>query len=84
MVQQNYPNPCSDNTSVEFRLKETSEVVLIITDLTGQTVKSFPAKQFERGRNKFDLNTSELGNRLYYNTLKSGVYSSTKTMLVIK
>lgn len=60
-----YPNPFSNQTTIEFYLPEDAQVALKLYDLTGREVRSLITGHLEKGENRFILNADEL---------KSGIY----------
>ncbi len=58
-LQQNRPNPWSEQTSIGFSLPQATNVTLTIFDLTGKVVK-VANSYFERGYHEWQLERSDL------------------------
>ncbi|MDD2228763.1 MAG: chitobiase/beta-hexosaminidase C-terminal domain-containing protein [Candidatus Cloacimonetes bacterium] len=85
----NYPNPFNPNTNISFSLDKAAPAQVTIYNQKGQTVKSFDMPIAKQGVTTLDWNgTDNSGNSVssgvYYFRLKSGSYSSTKKMVLMK
>ncbi len=70
ILYQNYPNPCSDNTTIGYRLHKNSDVVLEIYDKGGRLI-SVPVNDFRSaGYHEIYLSSNGLDNGIYYYVLK--------------
>jgi predicted lipoprotein with Yx(FWY)xxD motif/photosystem II stability/assembly factor-like uncharacterized protein len=88
-LSQNYPNPFNPNTTISFSLPKSSNVALTIYNVLGKAVRTFSNTKLEAGVhqlvwNAIDDNGQPQSSGLYYYTLKSGDFSSTKRMLLLK
>jgi photosystem II stability/assembly factor-like uncharacterized protein len=93
-LSQNYPNPFNPSTSIRFSIpsvgngRDRSLVKLIIYDILGREVAVLVDEQLAPGT--YEVNWSASGGAsnfssgVYYYTLKSGDFSQTKKMLLIK
>lgn len=87
-LSQNYPNPASEFTTIEFSLPtvKAKDVALIFTDVLGREVydASNDLQISGDGRGLLHIDTSSLnrhGSVLYY-TLRCGDYSATRILLL--
>ena len=85
----NYPNPFNPNTNISFSLDKSAPAQVTIYNQKGQMVKSFDMPTAKQGVTTLDWNgTDNHGNSvssgIYYFRLKSGSYSSTKKMVLMK
>jgi len=78
-LNQNYPNPFNPSTTINFYIKEKSEIKLEIYDLTGSLVKNLYNGTADEGSYKFKWNSLDnfgkkvaSGNYIYTLTAKSG------------
>ncbi|MFZ1515830.1 MAG: T9SS type A sorting domain-containing protein [Saprospiraceae bacterium] len=80
---QNEPNPFSKETSIGFRLPETSVVKLTIYDATGKVISVQEIKG-QKGLNQHKLSIGELNTSgvLYYQ-LDTPVHTATKKMVIL-
>ncbi len=88
-LAQNYPNPFNPGTTISFALPQAGDVNLTIYNVRGQPVKSMNKQNVEAGVhfmvwNAVDDQGHALSSGLYYYTLKSGDFTSTKRMLLLK
>ena len=81
-LEQNYPNPFSCLTEIDYKLASGSEVNLEVCDVTGRTVKQFNDGYKPAGNHKLSLNAEDLGAGIYYYTLKTKNFSDTKKMII--
>ncbi len=90
----NYPNPFNPETWIPYRLAEDAEVTLTIYDTKGQVVRTFElghqsAGAYEtrskavywNGRNDFG---EPVASGIYFYTLSTGDYSSTRKASILK
>lgn len=84
VLNQNYPNPFTDQTEVSFVIEEEGMVNMTITDVQGRVVKRVQ-QQFSAGYNKYVLNADEIGEAgIYYLTLNTDKESATIKMVAIR
>ena len=86
VLEQNYPNPASKSTTIEYWLSDNSKVYLNLYDLTGRLVENLVNGQEQSPgiRHSVHLDTSNLASGVYFYTIRSGQYSESKKMLVVK
>ncbi len=81
---QNYPNPVTGKTIIEFSIDEACEISLTIFDITGKTVAT-PIQRFvESGRHSVELQAAQFQNGIYFYRLDAGNFNSIKKMIVNK
>ena len=89
ILYDNYPNPFNRNTSIKYSQKNNDSVNIYITDIKGNLVKNLhEVKQSKRrGIVSWD-GTNNLGLKMvsgmYFYTLKTKNYITTKKMLLLK
>jgi len=88
-LAQNYPNPVSSNTVIEYSLSEETEVDLKIYDINGKQVSILVNRIQKPGNHRvaWDIrNTSEkqLPNGVYFYRLAAGDYTNTKKMVIVR
>lgn len=76
-----YPNPSSSKITCEFELSETKSVTIEIKNMLGQTVKTIDKKIFEIGKNKSEIDISDLPKGLYILEFQSKEQSSFKKFI---
>jgi hypothetical protein len=70
-LQQNYPNPAANFTTFNYKVVESGNVSFTIFNAIGQKVQEIEKGNLPIGKYRLDLNTSDLGNGVYYIQLKS-------------
>ncbi len=81
---QNYPNPFNPLTAIEFTVPKRSFVTLIVYDALGRIIQTLAEGFREKGFHREYYDASGVSSGVYYYTLRSGTYHSTKKMIVIK
>jgi Secretion system C-terminal sorting domain len=79
-LQQNRPNPFSQETTIAFTLPETNKAVLAVYDITGRQVFT-SNKDFKAGYNEMILNKSIFQNTgTYFYRLTTDKYAAVKKL----
>jgi hypothetical protein len=81
ILRQNFPNPCSGKTTLEFSLGKREHVVMKLTDLFGREVKTLVNEIKEPGRYRINSNLTNLPGGLYFCYLTNGV--TTRTIKIV-
>jgi hypothetical protein len=64
-----FPNPANENTTVNFGLKDATDVSITLTNSIGQVLSTESLGNTVAGDHYYDLNTSELSNGIYFITI---------------
>ncbi len=85
----NYPNPFNPETRITFFTKENGHVSLDIYNIKGQKVKTLLNDTLEAGNhnvtwNGTDDNGKNVASGVFFYRMKSGKYTSTKKMILMK
>ena len=85
----NYPNPFNPETTIRFELANAGFVTMDIFNQKGQLVKTLlntelPAGFHQITWNGKDQNGSPVSSGIYYYRMRSGKYSSTRKMILMK
>lgn len=85
----NYPNPFNPETTISYSMKEAGAVRIDIFNINGQIVKTLVNENKSVGNHKVVWNgEDEANNRcasgLYFYKMKSGSYSKTNKMILMK
>ena len=85
-LYQNYPNPFNPYTNIKYTVKrETSNVKLIIFDITGREVIKLVDKEQSAGTYKVDWSTAGYSSGVYfYSLIVNGSKIDTKKMILVK
>lgn len=83
-LSQNYPNPFNPTTTIDFSLPERAVVSLKVFDALGREVTTLLNETREAGEHQVAFNASGLSSGAYYYTLRYGIASQTKKMILAK
>ena len=81
---QNYPNPFNPTTKINYELRITNYVTLKVHDLQGKEIATLLNERQNSGLHSVNFNSSGLASGIYFYTLKTGSFSETKRMVLIK
>jgi photosystem II stability/assembly factor-like uncharacterized protein len=88
-LYQNYPNPFNPTTKIRFEIpsdvkRKTSNVKLIIYDITGKEVAVLVNEALQPGSYEVVFDAGKLSSGIYFYKLNADIYTSTKRMVLIK
>ncbi len=83
-LSQNYPNPFNPTTTIEFSTPERSHVSLKVYDVLGNEVATLVDGWMESTNHKVIFNASDMASGIYYYTLSTGNFTSTKKLILLK
>ncbi len=88
-LKGNYPNPFNPDTTISFSLKEPANVSINIYNIQGKLVKTLLNEVRAAGNhtaiwNGKDNSGRNVASGVYYYRMKSGKYSSTRKMVMLK
>jgi ligand-binding sensor domain-containing protein len=83
-LYQNYPNPFTDITYIEYQLPKQVNVRLSVKDIIGNEIAVLVDKNQSEGKYKVNFSTNNLSNGIYFYTLITDDFSATKKMTVQK
>lgn len=82
---KNYPNPFTDNTTIEYRINKSETVTITIHDNCGRPLYKLKNKSaHEAGMYQIKLTGINLSSGIYYCTLQTETFTKTKELVVIK
>ncbi|MBS1771775.1 MAG: DUF1501 domain-containing protein [Bacteroidetes bacterium] len=81
ILDQNYPNPFIDNTTIRFN-SDGGDVSIKIYDATGRLVRTIADKQFDKGPHEITITRDGMTPGIYFCRLINGRNKSTKQMTV--
>lgn len=76
-----YPNPASNNVTINLLSKETANATIVITGITGQMVYSQNIS-LETGNNQFQLNVSNYPAGFYLVNIRTNTGSTTQKLII--
>ncbi len=85
----NYPNPFNPETSISFNVKSDEQVSIEIYNLKGQKIKTLVNDKVKAGNHKViwkgdDDNGKPAASGVYFYRMKSGRYTSSRKMILLK
>jgi hypothetical protein len=81
---QNYPNPFNPSTKIKYAVPKAGDVQLTVYDILGREVATLVNEFKNPGVYTVDFNASALSSGVYFYKIKSGSFSDTKKMLLVK
>jgi hypothetical protein len=83
-LEQNFPNPFNPETEITFSLAKSDNVTLKIYNILGSEVATVINEFIEAGKHSVKLNASNLTSGVYLYTIKSGNFTATRKMILMK
>jgi hypothetical protein len=81
-LAQNYPNPFSHNTFIQYTISESGSYQLEVFDMLGQTVARVLDQELQAGSYRTALNAGSLGPGIYFYRLKGKGVNLTRKMIL--
>lgn len=82
-LNQNVPNPFTNETEISFYLPEKTPVELTILNMLGEQVETLLLEEMEAGKHSVKYQTRALQAGTYYYRLETPGYSSTRKMVIM-
>lgn len=79
-----YPNPATDNATVNFTLGESAKVQVSVVDALGRVIISADLGNMSAGEQNYQLNTESLNNGLYFVNVQIDGNKITKRIAISK
>lgn len=83
-LNQNYPNPFNPNTIISYSLPKAGLVTLKVYDILGREVTTLVNSREAAGNYKINFNAEKLSSGVYFYRLRSGSFSDTKKLILLK
>ena len=85
-LKQNFPNPWSNFTEIKFSIMERVPVYLEIYSSTGEKVMTLldGSVTMAPGEYSVSLPANDLNSGVYFYTIRAGIFSDTKKMMLVK
>jgi len=83
ILSQNYPNPFSSSTSIQFQIPFTSKVILKVYDLVGSDVATLVNETKPSGTYNVNFEIKDLSSGCYFYRLQVGSFIQTKKLFVL-
>ncbi|MBN1116181.1 MAG: T9SS type A sorting domain-containing protein [Bacteroidales bacterium] len=82
-LSQNYPNPITNNTTIEFEIPQTTFVSLKVYSLLGEEVGELAGKIYNAGKHRVEFNPENLSDGVYIYMLKADKFMKSKRMILL-
>jgi len=83
-LEQNYPNPFSSNTTINYQLPKSTSVNISIYDIRGQLVETLVNEQNNSGSHSVVWNAENVKQGIYYYKIVTDKFIETKKCLLLK
>lgn len=83
-LEQNYPNPFNPSTKVEYEVPRNSLVKISLYNALGKEVMKLVDAEKPAGQYQLIINAENLPGGIYFYTLRSGNFSQSKKMLLVR
>lgn len=83
-LYQNYPNPFNPQTAISFYLPERNFTSLKIFDALGKEISEIYSGDLPEGKHTINWSAESHPSGVYFYSLKSGHYSETKKLILLK
>lgn len=81
---QNFPNPLNGHTLIPFEVNEPSHIRIIVYDHLGRIVETLTNRDYDKGSFTLGWDANEKPAGIYFYQLRSGKFSQTRKMSLIK
>jgi hypothetical protein len=82
LLGQNYPNPFTGSTQINFELTSGSDVTFEVTDISGRKVMELHKGLMPAGKHLMELETGNLEAGVYFYTMRAGSFIKTKQLVI--
>ncbi len=83
-LYQNYPNPFNLETKISFVLQKAGLTKIYIYNIIGDKIAEIQLGNLSKGFHQIKFNSSNLASGVYFYTIKSGNFSCTKKMILVR
>jgi len=83
-LNQNVPNPCTLETTINFEIPAKDKVVMRLYDISGKEIAALLNAELNAGTHEVTLATGQFNAGIYYYTLQTSHGKQTRKMVVVK
>ena len=83
-LDQNYPNPFNPVTSIQYAIANKQFVKLIVYDVLGNEIAVLVNEEKPAGKYEVSWNASNLASGVYIYRLQSGLFVSSKKIMLLR
>ncbi len=79
-----YPNPATEFTTIKFKINTTNLVTLSLSDNQGRLIRNLLQEERNEGEHEIRVNVLDLPVGIYFYELKTGFFRETKKLIVVR
>jgi uncharacterized protein (DUF1501 family) len=79
-----YPNPATEFTTIKFKINTTNHVTLSLSDNQGRLIQTLLQEERNEGEHEIRVNVLDLPVGIYFYELKTGFFQETKKLIVVR
>ncbi|MCX6157288.1 MAG: T9SS type A sorting domain-containing protein [Ignavibacteriae bacterium] len=83
-LSQNYPNPFNPMTNIKFAVPKSSEVKIVVYDISGKELEVIVNEKLQAGTYQADWNGSNYSSGVYFYKIMAGDFVETRKMMMVK
>ena len=83
-LEQNHPNPFNPTTTISYSIPMQGNVIIKVYDIRGNEIKILVNETQAAGSYNISFDASNLSSGLYFYSIRSGNFTSTKKMMLLK
>jgi hypothetical protein len=79
-----YPNPATDNVSINLTVTDQTRITICIYDITGKMIRTIYHGDIDSGTTSYKADLSELPSGVYFPVVKADTFSKTMKLIITK
>lgn len=84
LLEQNYPNPFNPATIINYQITESNVVTIKVFDILGKEIATLVNEYKPAGKYVIEFNAAKFASGVYFYKIKSGDFTDTKKMLLLR
>lgn len=84
LLNQNYPNPFNSSTRITFEIPVEANVSIVLYDILGRKVETLIDEYKTIGKYEVEFTADNIASGIYFYTLRSGNFTQTRKMILLK
>ncbi|MBI3003795.1 MAG: choice-of-anchor B family protein [Ignavibacteriales bacterium] len=81
---QNFPNPFNPRTAIDFELRKETYVRIALFNALGQEIRTLAEGVYSGGKHRIQVDAGRLSAGVYFYTLRTGDFTATRKMVIVK
>ncbi|MBN2261498.1 MAG: T9SS type A sorting domain-containing protein [Prolixibacteraceae bacterium] len=82
LLDQNYPNPVNNKTSIGFEIPQNSHVSIVVYDIRGVEIKRITDMEYPKGKHFVQFDAEGLDKGQYFYRMQAGNFNFTRRMIL--